>query len=44
MRVLRSQIPGCPAPLELQDAGHFVQEAGAVIVDAALRHFAASAG
>jgi haloalkane dehalogenase/tRNA(adenine34) deaminase len=40
MKALRGQIRGCPEPLELQDAGHFVQEAGAVIVDAALRHFA----
>jgi haloalkane dehalogenase/tRNA(adenine34) deaminase len=43
MRVLRGQIRGCPEPLELQDAGHFVQEAGAIIVESALRHFAAAA-
>lgn len=36
MHALRSVIRGCPAPLELAEAGHFVQEAGAVIVDAAL--------
>ena len=43
MRLLRTQIRGCPPPLELAQAGHFVQEAGAVIVEAALKHFAASA-
>jgi haloalkane dehalogenase/tRNA(adenine34) deaminase len=43
MRMLRGQIRGCPPPLELETAGHFVQEAGAVIVEAAMRHFAASA-
>jgi haloalkane dehalogenase/tRNA(adenine34) deaminase len=40
MRVLARQIRGCPPPLELADAGHFVQEAGGVIVEAALRAFA----
>ncbi len=39
MRLLRSQIRNCPPPLELAEAGHFVQEAGAVIVEAALRAF-----
>jgi haloalkane dehalogenase/tRNA(adenine34) deaminase len=43
MRLLRSQIRNCPPPLELPLAGHFVQEAGAEIVHAALRHFAATA-
>ena len=43
MRALRGQIRGCPEPLELQDAGHFVQEAGGIIVETALRHFAAAA-
>jgi haloalkane dehalogenase/tRNA(adenine34) deaminase len=43
MRLLRSLIRNCPPPLELAQAGHFVQEAGAVIVEAALRHFAAGA-
>ena len=41
MRVLQRQIRNCPAALELAEAGHFVQEAGAVIVDAAMAHFAA---
>jgi haloalkane dehalogenase/tRNA(adenine34) deaminase len=39
MRLLQRQIRNCPPPLELADAGHFVQEAGAVIVEAALRSF-----
>jgi len=29
--------------LELPEAGHFVQEAGEIIVQTALRHFAAAA-
>lgn len=33
---LRAHIKGCPEPLEIADAGHFVQEAGAVIVERAL--------
>jgi haloalkane dehalogenase/tRNA(adenine34) deaminase len=40
MRVLHGSIRGCPPPLELPNAGHFVQEAGAVIVERALAHFA----
>lgn len=40
MRALRAQIRGCPPPLELAEAGHFVQEAGAVIVERALESFA----
>ena len=40
MRALRKVIRGCPEPLELPDAGHFVQEVGAPIVDAALASFA----
>ena len=39
MRALAQVIRGCPPPLELPDAGHFVQEAGAVIVEHALRSF-----
>jgi haloalkane dehalogenase len=39
MRLLRSQIRDCPPPLELADAGHFTQEAGAVIVASALASF-----
>jgi haloalkane dehalogenase/tRNA(adenine34) deaminase len=40
MHALRGQIRGCPPPLEVAEAGHFTQEAGAVIVHAALAHFA----
>jgi len=40
MRVLHGQIRGCPPPLELPGAGHFTQEAGAVIVQHALASFA----
>jgi len=40
MRLLRKTIRNCPPPLELADAGHFVQEAGAVIVERALASFA----
>jgi haloalkane dehalogenase/tRNA(adenine34) deaminase len=40
MQALRATIRNCPPPLELADAGHFTQEAGAVIVEAALESFA----
>ncbi len=40
MRALRKAIRNCPPPLELADAGHFVQEAGAVIVEGAIASFA----
>ena len=39
MRLLHRSIRNCPPPLELAEAGHFAQEAGAVIVEAALSHF-----
>jgi haloalkane dehalogenase len=39
MRALRQTIRNCPPPLELADAGHFVQEAGAVIVEKAMASF-----
>ena len=39
MHALRHVIRGCPQPLELPDAGHFVQEAGSVIVESAMRSF-----
>jgi haloalkane dehalogenase len=41
MRALRQTIRNCPPPLELADAGHFVQEAGAVIVEKAMASFSA---
>jgi haloalkane dehalogenase len=40
MRALHGVIRNCPPPLELADAGHFTQEAGAVIVEKALASFA----
>ena len=39
MRQLQSQINGCPEPMLLPDAGHFVQEQGRAIAEAAVRHF-----
>ncbi len=41
MKALRKIIKNCPPPLELADAGHFVQEAGPVIVEQAMASFAA---
>lgn len=43
MRLLHGLIPLCPPPLELPEAGHFVQEAGPIIVERALESFAAAA-
>jgi haloalkane dehalogenase len=40
MQMLRKTIRNCPPPLELPDAGHFVQEAGPVIVERAMASFA----
>jgi tRNA(adenine34) deaminase len=40
MRALRASIRNCPEPLLLPQAGHFVQEHGEVIAQAAVRHFA----
>jgi pimeloyl-ACP methyl ester carboxylesterase len=39
MRSLQRVIRGCPAALEIADAGHFVPEWGAPIASAALSHF-----
>jgi len=39
MRELRKNIRGCPEPMVLDEAGHFVQEWGEVVSRAALRHF-----
>jgi len=39
MRVLHHQIQGCPEPMLLPHAGHFVQEQGRAIAEAAVRHF-----
>ncbi len=39
MRRLATQINGCPPPLVIADAGHFVQERGDIVAAAALKHF-----
>jgi len=39
MRALRQVIRNCPPPLELPEAGHFVQEAGEIIVTEAMKSF-----
>ena len=39
MRDLADVIRGCPAPLELPDAGHFVQEQGREVAEAAVAAF-----
>jgi haloalkane dehalogenase len=40
MRRFAERIAGCPPPMVLEDAGHFVQERGDVVARAALEHFA----
>jgi pimeloyl-ACP methyl ester carboxylesterase len=39
MRELAEMIRGCPAPLELPGAGHFVQEDGVEVAEAAVAGF-----
>lgn len=39
MRALQRSIRGCPEPMEVAQAGHFVQEWGGPIAAAALAHF-----
>ena len=39
MHILRSQIRGCPEPMVLSEAGHFVPEWGEPVARAALRSF-----
>ena len=39
MQSLRKLIRGCPEPMEVADGGHFVQERGGPVAEAALRHF-----
>lgn len=39
MQVLRQNIRHCPEPLQMAEAGHFVQEHGEPIARAALEHF-----
>ena len=42
MRALQKRIKGCPEPMLVQEAGHFVQEWGAPIAQAALAQFGLS--
>ncbi len=39
MAALQATVRGCPAPLEVPAAGHFVPEWGAPIAQAAIKHF-----
>lgn len=39
MRSLHKRIRGCPPPLEVVEGGHFVQEWGRPVAEAALAHF-----
>ena len=39
MQALRAVIRGCPAPMEVVQGGHFLQEWGAPVAAAALDHF-----
>ena len=39
MEKLRAQIRGCPEPMLIEEAGHFVQEWGEPIARAALKAF-----
>lgn len=39
MRQLQQNIRNCPEPLVLNEAGHFVQEHGQIIAEAAVQHF-----
>lgn len=44
MHALAKVIRGCPPPLELPQAGHFVQEHGREVAEAALRAFGDASG
>jgi tRNA(adenine34) deaminase len=39
MRELQQNIKGCPEPILLPQAGHFVQEHGQSIAESALKYF-----
>lgn len=39
MAAMRKVIRGCPEPLELAEGGHFVQEHGDIVAEAALKHW-----
>ena len=43
MTHMRSLIKGCPAPLEVEQAGHFVQEHGVAVAESAMAAFGFSA-
>ena len=42
MALLQQTIRACPPPMVLEQAGHFVQEHGAVVAEAAVRHFSSA--
>jgi haloalkane dehalogenase/tRNA(adenine34) deaminase len=44
MRSLHKLIRGCPAPMEVAEGGHFVQEWGGPVAQAALVHFGLARG
>ena len=44
MQALHKNIRNCPAPMQIEEAGHFVQEWGAPVARAALAHFGLAAG
>ena len=44
MQALQLQIRGCPAPMQVAEGGHFVQEWGGPIAQAALRRFGLASG
>ncbi len=44
MRKLAAKIKNAPEPLEIPDGGHFVQEWGGPVAQAALRHFGLAKG
>jgi len=39
MESLHRAIAGCPAPIRMEEAGHFVQEMGVPVAQATVRHF-----
>ena len=39
MHYMKDLIKGCPEPLEVPDADHFVQERGELVAKKALEHF-----
>ena len=39
MQFMKSTINGCPEPLEVPEAGHFVQEFGDIVAAEAVKHF-----